>query len=327
MLISRTPLRVSFVGGGTDLPAFVDEHGGAVVSTTIDKYVYVLVTEPFEDTIRAGYARTEIVERVDELEHELIREALRATGVVRKIEIVTVADVPAGTGLGSSSAVIVGLLNALWAHKGVQKSADQLAREACRIEIDVLGRPVGRQDAYASAHGGLQALRFDKGDDVRREPLLLGDEQQSRLEGNLLLFYTGRQRSAARILSGIREEIDRNSATVDALRSMRDGALALAGALRDGADSDLVGSALHENWQLKRSLHENVSDDEIDAAYKRARGAGAVGGKLLGAGAGGFLLLYVPEHAQAAVREALRPLRELPFRFESEGSRIVFAGR
>lgn len=327
-MISRTPLRVSFAGGGTDLPAFADEHGGAVVSTTIDKYVYVVVTERFDDTIRASYTKTEIVERLDDLQHELIRESLRVAGLQLKVEVVTIADVPGqGTGLGSSSAVTVGLLNALFAYQGIQKSADDLAADASRIEIDVLGKPIGRQDQYASAHGGLQALRFGKRGEVRREPLVLPSEERRRLERNLLMFYTGQQRAAATVLSEVGEQIARGDATLAVLGRIRDSALELVHALGAGGSADLVGQALRENWELKRSLHPGVSNAEVDRAYESALGAGALGGKLLGAGGGGFLLLYAPEERHPDVRESLPGLRELPFRFDSEGSRILFEGR
>jgi len=328
VVISRTPLRVSFVGGGTDIPAFADKHGGAVVSTTIDKYVYVVVTERFEDTIRVSYTKTEIVERVADVQHELARESIRAAGLSHKIELVTIADVPSrGTGLGSSSAVTVGLLNALFAYQGIRKSAEELAAAASRIEIDVLGKPIGRQDAYASAYGGLQALRFGRQGEVRREPLVLPAEERRRLERNLLMFYTGRQRDAAAVLSQVGERIARDDVTLAALRRMRDSALELIAALGAGGNADLVGTALHENWKLKRSLHPSVSNAEVDRAYERAHSAGALGGKILGAGGGGFLLLYAPEEQQARVRASLRGWRELPFGFDSEGSRIVFAGR
>lgn len=319
---------MSFVGGGTDIPAFADEHGGAVVSTTIDKYVYVVVTERFEDTIRVSYTKTEIVEQLADIQHELVRESLRAAGLSRKIEVVTIADVPAqGTGLGSSSAVTVGLLNALFAHRGIQRSADDLAAEASRIEIDVLGKPIGRQDPYASAHGGLQALRFGEGGEVRREPLVVPREQRRRLERNLLIFYTGRQRDAAAVLSAVGDQIAGSEATLSALQRMRDSALELVHALTAGGNADLVGHALRESWELKRSLHARVSNADIDRVYESALRAGALGGKILGAGGGGFLLLYAPEEEHPRVRESLRGLRELPFKFDSEGSRILFAGR
>jgi D-glycero-alpha-D-manno-heptose-7-phosphate kinase len=328
MVISRTPLRVSFAGGGTDLPAFAERHGGAVVSTTIDKYVYVLVNERFEDTIRVSYTKTEIVDRPEDLEHDLVREALRAAGVERNLEIVTVADIPArGTGLGSSSALTVGLLHALFTHRGIRKSPAELAAGACRIEIDVLGKPIGLQDQYASAFGGLQALHFGKRGEVRRVPLALPAVERERLERDLLLFYTGHQRDASGVLAAVEERITRDHAAVDVLRAMRDCAIGLADALAAGGKAELVGRALGADWELKRSLHDGVSSPRIDQAYESVLAAGALGGKIVGAGGGGFLLLYVPEERQRRVRETLRDWKELAFEFEPEGSRIIFAGR
>jgi D-glycero-alpha-D-manno-heptose-7-phosphate kinase len=324
MVISRTPLRVSFVGGGTDLPRFATEHGGAVVSTTIDKYVYVIVTERFEDDIRVSYSETEIVPNVGGLKHELVREALRAAGLPRKIEVVTIADVPSrGTGLGSSSAVTLGTLNALFAYQGILKSATDLADEACRIEIEALRKPIGKQDQYACAFGGLQLLRFGPGESVRRDPLILPPATRRRLERNLLMFYTGRQRAAAKVLKGMNETITKGSSLTKTLTQMRDLALDLADQLGDGQDPDLLGHFLHENWELKRTREQGVTNAKIDRWYARARKAGAIGGKLLGAGGGGFLLFYVPEEQQAAVRRAMSDLRELPIRLESDGARIV----
>jgi D-glycero-alpha-D-manno-heptose-7-phosphate kinase len=328
MVISRTPLRVSFVGGGSDLPEFATEHGGAVLSTTIDKYVYVVVTERFEPDIRVSYSRTEITPTIDKLEHELIREALRVAGIPRKIEIVTIADVPArGTGLGSSSAVTVGTLNALFAYQGILKSAAELAADAARIEIETLGKPIGKQDQYACAFGGFQLIRFGPGEAVRRDPLVLSEPQRRQLERSLLAFYTGRQRSAAAVLHDVRASVlDRPEARENLLR-MRDLALALYESLSRGDDPDELGRFLHENWLLKRALDKGVSTSRIDRWYRRALGAGALGGKLLGAGGGGFLLIYAPPATQDAVRAALSDLREMPLRVEPEGSRIIHIGR
>jgi D-glycero-alpha-D-manno-heptose-7-phosphate kinase len=328
MVISRTPLRVSFVGGGSDLPAFSREHGGAVVTTTIDKYVYVIVTERFQDSIRVSYSETEIVDRLEDLRHELIREALRVAGLRRKIEIVTVADVPSrGTGLGSSSAVTVGVLNALFAYQGILKSAGELAYEASRIEIDVLGKPIGRQDQYACAFGGLQVLRFGPGDAVRRDPVILPENQRERLERSLLMFYTGTQRRADGILTDLSGEIAGSDAVRDRLAKMRDFAVSLSTELGAGDSPDVVGRRLHENWELKRELPGGVTNPDLDGRYERALEAGALGGKLLGAGGGGFLLFYAPPERQAGVRAALSDLRELPIRLEPHGSRIIHIGR
>ncbi len=328
MVISRTPLRVSFVGGGSDLTSFAREHGGAVLSTTIDKYVHVLVTERFEDSLRVSYSQTEIVERLGDLRHELVREALRVAGLPRKVEIVTVADVPShGTGLGSSSAVLVGVLNGLFAYQGILKSAGELAFEAARIEIDVLGKPIGKQDHWAAAFGGMQLLRFGPGDGVVRDPAILSPTERRRLERNLVMFYTGRERSAPGVLEDVDAGIRNGVAVREVLARKRDAALQLYETLGRDADPDILGHRLHEDWQLKRELSAKISDEEIDRLYEAARQAGALGGKLLGAGGGGFLLFYVPEDRQAAVRRALSTLRELPFRFEGEGSKIVYVGR
>ncbi len=327
-MISRTPLRVSFVGGGSDLPAFSATEGGAVLTTTIDKYVYVLVTERFEDSLRVSYSQTEIVDRLDDLQHELVREALRTAGLRRKIEVVTIADVPSrGTGLGSSSAVTIGVLNALFAYQGILKSAEELAYEASRIEIDVLGKPIGRQEQYACAFGGLQLLRFGPGDAVGREPVILPDEHRQQLERSLLMFYTGAPRSSDDILANVQEDASRDGESRQALARMRDFALELFQELGGGASPDAIGRRLADNWELKRSLDAGVSTEQIDGWYRNAIEAGALGGKVLGAGGGGFLLFYVPVEAQPAVRRALGTLRELPIRLEAQGSRIIHVGR
>lgn len=324
MVISRTPLRISFVGGGSDLPPFAREHGGAVLSTAIDKYVYVIVTERFEPEIRVSYSETEIVSSIDELKHELVREALRAAGLPRRVEVLTIADVPArGTGLGSSSAVTVGALNALFAHQGILKSAAELASEASRIEIEVLGKPIGKQDQYACAFGGLQLLRFGPGDAVRRDPVIVSEEQRRALESNLLVFSTGRQRANDDVLTDIGAGAIERAETRDALATMRDLAVQLYEELGAGAEADVLGDYLHRNWELKRDLDGGVSNDEIDALYERGRASGATGGKLLGAGGGGFMLFYVPTGEHDAVRRALSDLRELPVRFDTQGSRII----
>jgi len=325
VLISRTPLRVSFVGGGSDVVSFSAEHGGAVVSTTIDKYVYVAVNKRFEETTRVSYSRTEIVSSIDELEHELAREALRTAGIPRGTEIVTIADVPSeGTGLGSSSAVTVGLLNALFAYQGILKSPGELAEEAARIEIDVLGKPIGKQDQYAAAFGGLQLLEFGPGSAVSRTPLVLTEEQRQALGRNLLMFHTGRV-SGGEALEQL-NAVAGKPETVARLERLRDDALALFRDLSGGAGLDVLGKAMNEGWQRKREL-PGVTDAQIDGWYEAARVAGAIGGKLLGAGSGGFLLMYVPVDRQGDVRRALADLREFAFAPESEGTRIIYVGR
>jgi D-glycero-alpha-D-manno-heptose-7-phosphate kinase len=325
MVISRTPLRVSFVGGGSDLVSFARKYGGAVVSTTIDKYIYVVVTERFEEDIRVSYAKTEIVHSIDQLKHELVREAMRLAGLPRGVEIVTIADVPAqGTGLGSSSAVTVGVLNALYAYQGILKSAHDLAENASEIEIDILGKPIGKQDQYAAAFGGLQLLRFGPGDDVTRDIVVLTPESRSRLQRSLLMFYTGKQRSTARVLNGIEASISTPSVRRN-LGKLRDLALALYEDIGKG-DVDVLGSYLQRGWEYKRRL-AGVTNPKIEHWYRLAREAGAVGGKLLGAGGGGFLVFYVPPDRQQAVRKALIDLREMAVALDSAGSRIMYVGR
>jgi D-glycero-alpha-D-manno-heptose-7-phosphate kinase len=316
-------LRVSFVGGGTDLPEFSDEHGGAVVSTAVDKWIHVIVAKRFEGDVRVSYSRTEIVENAAAVEHELVREAMRLTGIPRGIDVVTLADVPSqGTGLGSSSAVTVGLLNALYAFQGVYKSPLQLAEEASRIEIDILGKPIGRQDQYAASIGGLNLIEFLPRDGgVRVEPVICSHDTIQRLHRSLLLFYTGRQRSADQVLQEQNAAI-RNGRVTAALEQMRDLAYELRERLGFG-DPDAVGDLLQRNWELKRSLVDGLSDPEIDGWYDDALTAGATGGKLLGAGAGGFFLVAAPPDRHGRIRAALQSLREVPLRFAARGTHIA----
>jgi D-glycero-alpha-D-manno-heptose-7-phosphate kinase len=323
VIISKTPLRVSFVGGGTDLPDFYETHGGAVLSTAIDKWIHVIVAPRFEGDIRVSYSRTEIVDSAAEVEHDLVREALRATGLPRSLDIMTLADVPSqGTGLGSSSAVTVGLLAALYAYQGVYKSALALAEEAVRIELSVLDKPIGLQDQYAAAVGGFNLIEFLPGTKgVRVEPVVYPARTLERLHHSMMLFYTGRQRAAADVLGEQRDAI-RDGRSVEALQAMRDLAYKLRDVLGAG-DVDSFGAILNENWQLKRSLAAGVSDPTVDDFYARALDAGATGGKLLGAGGGGFLLVTAPAERQPRVREALADLRETPFRFAARGTQIV----
>jgi D-glycero-alpha-D-manno-heptose-7-phosphate kinase len=327
MIISRTPLRVSFVGGGTDLADFYEEHGGAVVSSAIDKWINVVVAPRFEGDLRVSYSKTEIVSTAREIQHELVREALRLTGLPRGLDVLTLADVPSqGTGLGSSSAVTVGLLNALYAYQGVFRSASELAEDASRIEIEILGKPIGRQDQYAAAHGGFNFIEFmPRGGGVRVEPIICPPQTLERLHRSLMLFYTGRQRAASDVLNGQRDAIVAGSAT-QALLAMRDLAHELRDVLGRG-DVEGVSELLHRNWELKRSLVAGLSDAQVDTWYERARGAGASAGKLLGAGAGGFLLIMSSPERQATVRAALADLREVPFHFAARGTQITLLER
>ena len=323
MIVSRTPLRVSFVGGGTDLPDFYMQHGGAVVSTAIDKWIHVVVSRRFEGDLRVSYSQTEIVDTATELEHELVREALRVTGMPRGLDIATLADLPSGTGLGSSSTVMVGLLAALYAYQGVYRSPLELAEQAATIEITQLGKPIGRQDQYAAAVGGFNLIEFLRdGAGTRVHPIVCPAGTVERFHSSLVMFYTGGQRSASSVLAAQKDAISSDSQrTMSTLEQMRDYAYEMRDRLAE-ADIDGVADLLDRNWQLKRSLTDGITNDDVDGWYARAREAGAAGGKLLGAGGSGFLLLMAPVAAHDRIRSALRDLQEVPFRFASRGTHI-----
>ncbi|HEU5316235.1 MAG TPA: GHMP kinase [Chloroflexota bacterium] len=342
MIITQTPLRLSFLGGGTDFPEYyaspANARGGACVGVAIDKYVYVVAKERFDSKIYVNYSQKEIVDSAADLKHELVREALRLTGVdalIEKtgqgIELTTLADVPSeGSGLGSSSAVTVGLLQALWTYRGEIRTAEQLAAEACRIELGVLGKPMGVQDAYWSAHGGLGQLVFEG--DGGRSPLGrvsyrgldVAPDRIADLSRRLLLFYTHRTRRATSILAGQVRNIPDRMTVLDRLRDLAHEARArLESPAADAMDR--FGALLHDGWQLKTQMADGITDKAIDDLYAAALDAGALGGKLAGAGGGGFLLLYVPLHAQDAVRARLgEHVRELLFRLERDGTKVVF---
>jgi D-glycero-alpha-D-manno-heptose-7-phosphate kinase len=327
MIISRTPLRISFAGGGTDLPAFWQHEPGAVLSTTIDKYIYVVANRRFEPEIRVSYSKTEIVDNVSDIQHDLVRESLRVTGLPSHLEVLTMADIPAGAGLGSSSSVTVGLLNALYAFQGKARSPEELAHEACEIEIDIIGKPIGSQDQYAAAYGGLRFFRFETDGTVRVEPVVCTPEVLSELQRNLILFFTGMTRSADAILEVQSANITSNDMVRTHLRKMKDLAVELQAVLAGKHPLDRFGAILNEGWQLKKQAAEGISTPEIEEWYEKALAAGALGGKLLGAGGGGCLLFYAPYERQNQVRAALSELPEIHFRFEPEGSKITFIGR
>jgi len=325
MILSRTPMRISFAGGGTDLAAFYLREPGCVVSSTIDKYVYIAVNRKFDGKVRASYSVTEIVEEAAQLRHELIRNALELAGLTRALEVVSISDVPSeGSGLGASSAYTVGLLNALYAHQGLRVDAERLAREACHIEIERCGKPIGKQDQYIAAYGGLRALRFYPDGSVATEPLPCSAELRRRLESSLLLLHTGLRRSPDAILHQQTARTETNQAARGLLREMGRLAEQLRLAILRN-DLTAFGEILDEGWRRKRQLVEGISNDRIDEWYARARRAGALGGKLAGAGGGGFLLLFAPPERHPAILAALAELRAVPFRLEPHGSRIVHA--
>ena len=320
MIITQTPLRIGLLGGGTDLPDYYREHGGRVLNCAIDKYVYVIVKERFDDEIYVNYSKKEIVSRVEDLEHELVREAMIMTGVSCGVEITTLADIPStGSGLGSSSAVTVGLLHALFAYQGRQVTAEELAERACAIEIDRCGKPIGKQDQYIAAFGGIRDIRFGPGDEVVPAELGLSPVERRDLQRNILLFYTGVTRSADSILA---EQTANIKATQPQLDLLRDLAGVAVERLR-GGDVDSLGFAMRESWAAKRQLASGVSNDQIDGAVSRALDAGASGAKLTGAGGGGFLLVICPTERQRAVRQNLADMRELPVKLDRLGSRVV----
>lgn len=319
MIISQTPLRVSLAGGGTDFADYYGAHGGAVLSMAIDKYIYIIVKERYDDLIYLNYSQKEVVTDVAEIRHELIREALKKTGVTRGIEITCLADIPSeGTGLGSSGAFTVGLLNALHTYQGQQLDAGSLAREATEIEMVHVQRPIGLQDQCIAAHGGMKLFEFQAADHVVVRPVALPEEQLRKVVSNLLLFYTNQTRQSSTILAEQKENIPR---TTPLLHSIKAHVYRIYDALLRG-EFDVIGDSLRESWDLKKHLAPGVTNAVIDDAYGAALAAGAIGGKICGAGGGGFLLLYCPRDRQDALRSRLR-LRELPFMVERWGSRIL----
>ncbi len=324
MIISRTPLRISFVGGGSDLPAFYHQEPGAVVSTAIDKYIYITVNPKFDQKIRASYSRTEIVDSVDNLQHELIREALKLLGIDGAIEITSISDIPSrGTGLGSSSTYTVGLLNALYAHTNHLAGAERLAREACQIEIERCDKPIGKQDQYIAAYGGLQFIRFNPDESVFVDPIICAPETREQLQAGLLMLYTGLVRSADDILEEQSHNTQTNAEKQVSLRRMVGYARQVQEALSRN-DLDGFGEVLHANWLEKRRLASGISKPCIDEWYRQARAHGAIGGKILGAGGGGFLLLYAPPERHEEVCKALPELRSVDFRFSPQGSKLIY---
>jgi D-glycero-alpha-D-manno-heptose-7-phosphate kinase len=315
---------MSFVGGGSDLRGFYGQEPGAVLSSAVDKYIFVTVNAKFDDGVRVAYSKTEDVASAAQVEHVLVRASLERLAIAGGVEITTVAEIPSrGTGLGSSSAFTVGLLNALSAFQGRRLSPEALASEACRVEIDICGDPIGKQDQYAAAYGGFNLIAFLPDESVRVTPLILGPGLEARLEAHLLVFYTGKTRSASEVLRRQGAAVAADSEKRGAVRRMA----ALAHQLKDeleGGNLEAFGEVLHENWMLKRSLAAGISSGEIDGWYEAARGAGAVGGKILGAGGGGFLLLFAPPQAHAGIEKRLAGLRRIPMAFERPGSQIVF---
>jgi D-glycero-alpha-D-manno-heptose-7-phosphate kinase len=326
-IVTRTPFRISLAGGGTDLAAFYDSNDyGAVLSFAIDKYVYVTLKEHgqlFDEKIRLNYSEVELLSSLDGMKNDIARGCMQYMGSRKRTYVSTISDLPAASGLGSSSSFAVGFLNALYTARGQKASAGRLAEDACRVEIEILRHPIGRQDAYPSAFGGLNLIKFSSGGYTTVQPVFPPDEKLTTLGRCLLLFYTGIQRDASLVLEGQRRKTERNENS-KALLEMRNHAELLATHLRDDADPRVVGEVLNEGWKLKRELSSGISTPRIDAWYSKAMNAGALGGKLCGAGGGGFILLVAEPDAHPRIVDALSDLTAIDIGLENEGSKVLF---
>lgn len=322
MIISRTPLRISFAGGGSDLPSYYQESEGAVLSTTIDKYIYLAVHKYFyPNQSLLKYSKTELINNNSEIQHPLFRECMQLLDI-HGIDISSMADVPAGTGLGSSSAFTVSLLNVLHAYKHEAVSPEYLAAKACEIEIERLGDPIGKQDQYAAAYGGLNFIRFNPDHSVNVEKIIMNPATKLQLDRNLLMYYTGTTHSASAILREQNKEMQ-NLSKRQVIGKMVEMAYELKRVLENNNIDDF-GRILHEGWLLKKSISNGISNQVIDDLYNAGIQSGALGGKLLGAGGAGFVLFYVPEERQESFRRQMGNYIELPFQFENYGSKIIY---
>lgn len=321
MIVVQTPLRASLFGGGTDFPAYYLEHGGCVLTSAIDKYIFVTIKRRFDDKLRVGYTETELVDSLDDLQHELIREAFRMTGLTHGVEITTMGDIPSqGSGLGSSSTVTVGALHAMYTLQRELVMSERLAAEACVIEREVLGKPIGIQDQYIAAYGGLRFMEFLRSGEVVSTRVELEPATQRQLNNNLLLFYTGVTRKADTILAEQKDNIVDRHAILEEMKQLAH----VACHELQNENIDAIGELLHESWQLKKQLASRISNGGLDELYEMARKGGATGGKISGAGGGGFLLLYCPPENQERLRKALSQLQELPFNLGQDGSKVIF---
>lgn len=324
MIICRTPFRISFFGGGTDYPGWYRAHGGAVLATTIDKYCYLSCRHLppfFEHRIRLVYRQIETCREVGDIRHPVVREALRFLKIDGNIELHHDGDLPARSGMGSSSSFTVGLLNALHALRGEMVTKSQLTREALFLEQETLGETVGSQDQVMAAHGGLRHVKFHPSGEISIDPLILPESRKRELESHLMLFYSGIARTAADVARSYADDLESRRRPLRIMKELVDESVDI---LCSGSDIGGFGELMHEGWLAKRSLSPQVSNSAVDQMYQTAREAGALGGKLTGAGGGGFLLLFVEPDRQAAVREALGDRLHVPFRFESQGSQIIF---
>lgn len=324
MIISRTPFRISFAGGGSDLPSFYRRETGAVLSTSINKYMYIAIHPFFErDKIQLKYSKTELVSGINEIRHPIFREVLRMYGL-RGVDLNSIADIPSGTGLGSSSSFTVGLLNAIRAYMGKATSGEKLGRLACEVEIDRLGAPIGKQDQYAAACGGLNFITFHGDETVNVEKIIMDPLKKKELEENLMMVFVGGEHSANAILKSQSVAIN-DTKKFEAQKQMVRLAYDLRYALENNSLDDF-GRILHEGWLLKKSLTSGISSSSVDEVYEQGLKAGAFGGKLLGAGGAGFILFYCPKAYQDAFRQQMGHMREMRFRFDDFGSKIIYIG-
>ena len=321
MIITQTPFRISFAGGGTDLASFYERRYGAVLSLTLNHHMYVTIHSRFDSNFRISYSKTEFADTVDGIRHDLVKQALIQTNNRSPLEITTIADVPAGTGLGSSSTLTVGLLNALYAYSGRITSPERLAREACDIEINQLKSPIGKQDQYAAAYGGMNYIRFNPDGSVQVEPVPCSPASMQQIESHSMMVYTDNSRSANDILTRQKEG---TADKLETLTKMRGLAEEIRSVILDGCNIVRFGELLHQGWELKRSLGFGISNPDIDKWYQEALEAGAYGGRLLGAGGGGFIYFLAPPDKHAQILHALGNPKTLPVSFDRVGSRIVF---
>ena len=315
---------MSFVGGGSDIPSFYRLHNGAVLSTAIDKYIYINVNKKFDNGIRIAYSRTEEVSKIEEIDHKLVRAVLNYLNIEGGIEITSIADIPSqGTGLGSSSSFTVGLIQALNAYNGKHVSNEELGRDSCKIEIDICEEPIGKQDQYAAAYGGFNLIEFKKDDSVVVTPVICRPDTIREIQDNILVFYTGITRSASSLLRKQSDEVQLDERKQESLVKMVDLTYHMYNEIQNN-NVKAFGEILHENWILKKALSGSVSNAFIDECYSVALKAGALGGKILGAGSGGFLMIYANRQDHKAIETALSSLRKINFGFEPLGSRIIF---
>jgi len=326
MIITRTPFRITFGGGGTDLPSFYKKYGGFIFSAAIDKYMFINVNRPIvDDLVRVKYSISETTESIHEIKHELARECCKTMGIEKAIEIISMADIPAGTGLGSSSSYTVGLLNALHTMKRNYISLKELAEEACRIEIDIIGKPIGKQDQYIAAFGGLTVLEIDKNGEVEVRGAIMNPAVIEELENNILIFYEGSSRSTVEILEEQSKKVEKKEG--DAINSMlliKDIGYKILHAFEEGKLREF-GELMHEHWLAKKKISEKITSPRIDSLYDIARENGAVGGKIMGAGGGGFFMFYCENNDKCKLRKVMEEngLRELKYHFDFDGSKVL----